>query len=339
MAPLPAAAWNEDRIKLLVGESESLRLEFKSGALIDVGPESKWVGVLSKEVSAFANAEGGTLILGLAETTVNRSKVASDINGVSKELTQERLQHLIEGNVSPYLPGIRVHRVTLESLPDRVVYVVEIPKGATAYQANDKIYYGRSEFECKALPDHEVRLRMSRGRIARAGVHFRLRNVQLRAERLAAVQDQHAEAIAAFNLDPQQAVKNHPEIIQVMGSSLVGDLVEFDLVIRNDGELTIKGPAVQLVDERAPWLTHGRSAVASLSKRYDMDGEIVYPGDERVIPGSQRRVDCGSEAEVGQDEYSVKWTVFLDNSPPSVGKVDLGVALQDARARAVTVSQ
>jgi hypothetical protein len=56
--------------------------------------------------------------------------------------------------------------VLLASPANRQVFVIQIPQGSTAYQANDARYYGRSEFEAKPLPDHEVRLRMSRGRVA-----------------------------------------------------------------------------------------------------------------------------------------------------------------------------
>jgi hypothetical protein len=48
--------------------------------------------------------------------------------------------------------------------------VIQIPAGSTAYQANDGRYYGRSEFEAKYLPDHEIRLRMNRGKVARGTV-------------------------------------------------------------------------------------------------------------------------------------------------------------------------
>jgi hypothetical protein len=132
--------------------------------------ESKWVTDLSKEVSALANTEGGEIILGIKEDTKAKPKVASEIDGVSTTHAPERLQQLIEGNLSPYLPGIRVHRVRLSARIDRVVFVVQVPQGSTAYQANDGRYYGRSEFEAKHLPDHEVRLRMMRGRLAQGQV-------------------------------------------------------------------------------------------------------------------------------------------------------------------------
>ena len=57
-------AWTEADVKALIGQSESIRREFKAGVMFEREPESKWVEALSKEVSALANTEGGELILG-----------------------------------------------------------------------------------------------------------------------------------------------------------------------------------------------------------------------------------------------------------------------------------
>jgi predicted HTH transcriptional regulator len=138
--------------------------------MFDNDSETKWVANISSEVSALANTEGGELFLGIDEDRKTKPRVANRLDGVPAKLGPERLQQLIEGNVSPYLPGIRVHRVLLSSEPGRAVFVIQIPAGSTAYQANDGRYYGRSEFEAKYLPDHEIRLRMNRGKVARGTV-------------------------------------------------------------------------------------------------------------------------------------------------------------------------
>lgn len=81
----------------------------------------------------------------------------------------ESFQQLLEGNVSPYLPGIRLFRVPLTGpRVGRVAIVIDIPQGSTAYQAADRRYYGRSEYESVPLPDHEIRMRMMRGRPRRS---------------------------------------------------------------------------------------------------------------------------------------------------------------------------
>ena len=120
--------------------------------------------------SAFANTEGSDLFLGIAEDKKSKPRVALDIDGVPAALAAERLKDLMEGHLSPYLTGIGVHRVRLSGHHGKVVFVIHIPQGTTAYQADDGCYYGRSEFGIKFLPDHEIRLRMSRGKVARGTV-------------------------------------------------------------------------------------------------------------------------------------------------------------------------
>jgi predicted HTH transcriptional regulator len=75
--------------------------------MFDQDNESKWMRDLSIEVSSLANTEGGDLILGIDEDKKSKPRVAKGIDGVSIRLAPERLQQLLEGNVSPYLPGLR----------------------------------------------------------------------------------------------------------------------------------------------------------------------------------------------------------------------------------------
>jgi hypothetical protein len=269
-------SWSESDLIALIGQSESIRREFKSGRLFDGNQESKWVEQLSKEVSAFANTEGGELFLGIDEDKKSKPRVATSIDGVPSGIAPERLQQLIEGNVSPYLPGIRVNRVPLSSNPERIVFIIKIPQGSTAYQANDGRYYGRSEFEAKYLPDHEVRLRMSRGRVARGTVFARIGIVDLGVERerrdLANVEAMRAEeerrkkegipadlGVVGISDEGGRIIREMPNYrLERMSAQFLRDQVSFELTFRNDGELTIRSPSIgfreirnaRLFDER-----------------------------------------------------------------------------------------
>src|SRR5262249_6394336 len=162
MFPFNPKDWTETYLQTLIGTEENLRLEFKSGCLFEEQKE-KIATVLTKEMSAFANCEGGIIVLGMRENKVKRGRnVASELDGINpSQMPRDQLQQLLEANLRPPLPGIRVIAVQLSgSRQGRCVYVIYVPKGSTAYQAKDCLYYNRSEFEAKAMLDHEVRLRM-----------------------------------------------------------------------------------------------------------------------------------------------------------------------------------
>jgi hypothetical protein len=332
MVEEPKATWTEADVNALIGQSESIRREFKSGLMFNQGND-KWVEALSKEVSALANTEGGDLILGIDEDKTSNPRSAKRIDGVSAQLGTERLQQLIEGNVSPYLPGLRLHRVKLTSASDRVVFVVHIPQGSTAYQAKDGRYYGRSEFEVKFLHDHDIRLRMSKGKVGRAVVDLRLRGIERGETQKDEVRTKYPEVIEALANDPADALNRFPDaMFDVMNSHFAPDQIDFCLVLRNDGELTIRDPVVEIQERRSSRVNDGwHIPGAPLPPRLGMPGEVVYPGDERAIAGSERKMRCKREVKLDRGDYEVRWKVFLDNSPPSEGQIDLGTYLQKAR--------
>jgi predicted HTH transcriptional regulator len=326
-------SWTEADLKALIGQTESIRREFKAGVMFQREPESKWVESLSKEVSALANTEGGELFLGVDEDK-GRPRTATSIDGIPITLlAPERLQQLIEGNVSPYLPGIRVQRIKLSASPDRVAFVIQVPPGSTAYQAKDGRYYGRSEFEAKHLPDHEIRLRMNRGRIANAAIHLQLKRVVLGSQFEAELRAKHSTAIEALKADAADAIQRYPELLEIMAAKYHPDEISFCLVLKNEGELTIRNPAVVLKERRSErlsdnWTLQG----SSVPSRLELQDETIFPADVREISGSHCHLRCKRDVLLSSGDYVFHWTVYLDNSPPSMGAIDVGALLQGARA-------
>lgn len=165
----PIHEWDDKEILALIGREESMHLEFKSGAIED----SKFADTVTKYVSAFANSEGGLLVVGVEEGKgAGKPNVAIRFSGVdSAKWPSTRLQDTVEGNVHPYLPGIRYRRWPIpDDFEQRILLFIQVPKGTTAYQASDRFYYGRSEWKAQPLPDHEIRLRMDRPRQKQARV-------------------------------------------------------------------------------------------------------------------------------------------------------------------------
>ncbi|MCH8848615.1 MAG: ATP-binding protein [Chloroflexi bacterium] len=144
--------WTKKDLDGLIGVPESSRLEFKSTRLL--ADKARVAETLTKGVSAFANAEGGTIIVGLEESAGKGQRVATSISpGVSPEdASVTWLTQVIQDNISPPIPGLRVHpiaigdlRLSLDSTAQRLAFAIEIPRSQRAVQAKDNIYYLRQE--------------------------------------------------------------------------------------------------------------------------------------------------------------------------------------------------
>ena len=332
--------WTEADVNALIGQSESIRLEFKSGGMFAELDKPKWADDLSKQVSAFANTEGGELILGVREEKKGNTRVAIEIDGVPTTLSRERLQQLIEGNLSPDLPSIHFHVVKLSAHADRVVFVIQVPPGNTAYQANDGRYYGRSEFEVKHLRDRDIRLRMSRGRIAQAKVYVRIKKIVLGADQDGELRAKHADAFEAYKKNLKDSFARFPELVSLVGPGNQPDEITYDFVLKNDGELTIRDPAVKLSEVCSPGIFDGFTRDnSSLPPRFEMQGQVIYPGDERDIADYESKFQCRNGVALSEGVCIVKWKIFLDNSPASEGAIDLGAVVQNARTFSVSGKQ
>ena len=69
--------WERKDLDNLIGQMESMRLEFKSSQIF-IKKDDISVGTdLSKEISAFANSEGGVIIIGIKESTKSPKKALS----------------------------------------------------------------------------------------------------------------------------------------------------------------------------------------------------------------------------------------------------------------------
>ena len=137
-------------------------------------------------------------------------------------------------NVSPPLTGVRVASIPLAGAQGattrRVAFSIWIPEGITAYQARDRIYYGRSEHGCNPMPDHEIRWRMLQGRVARAQLHAGGWTVRTAEEERAKRQGE----ITGLN---EGRRGRHPPDLEAPKRAF--DEWSFQFEVENTGELTI----------------------------------------------------------------------------------------------------
>ncbi|WP_017494726.1 helix-turn-helix domain-containing protein [Flavobacterium sp. WG21] len=152
--------WNLDKINQYIsdGIEENIHLDYKGSDSISKTNDKK--NEISKDVSAFANSDGGVIIYGVKEyDEVDKSHLPEKIQPIDgNEYSKEWLEQIINSTISPKIHNIIITPVQTGNIKDNlVIYVVEIPKSTTAHQMKDKRYYRRYNFQSIPMDDWEIK--------------------------------------------------------------------------------------------------------------------------------------------------------------------------------------
>lgn len=132
---------------------ESIHLDFKSAESLDRSDGKK--KELSKDISAFANSDGGLIIYGISEKD-HKANCLSFVDG--KVFTKEWIEQLANTTIQRRIPDLLIFPVRFDSKIDQTVYVVKIPKSHDApHMARDNRFYKRFNFESVMMEEYEVR--------------------------------------------------------------------------------------------------------------------------------------------------------------------------------------
>lgn len=149
--------WDESDLLELVslGVQESLELDYKRCDALQRTESKK--NEVSKDVSAFANSAGGTIVYGMRED--GHVPTAIDDGFDPNEISKEWIEQVINSRIQRRISDIRVNQIQLaESAPGRVAYAIVIPQSQHApHQASDKRFYKRFNFESVPMEEYEIR--------------------------------------------------------------------------------------------------------------------------------------------------------------------------------------
>lgn len=128
---------------------ESIHLDYKASPALDPKKRDEIV----KDVSAFANSDGGLLIYGVEEDKISHLPLQIDA-GVAPKWNREWLEQLITSNVNPRIDGIEIRQFALSN--GNFVVCVQVQQSFRGpHQASDNKYYKRFNFSRRSLRSFE----------------------------------------------------------------------------------------------------------------------------------------------------------------------------------------
>jgi hypothetical protein len=160
---------------------ESSNLEFKRGSVLAFKGQGRQKAIeeFTKDVTAMANAGGGTILFGIEE---EKNEAGFDTPSgyapcKSGHVSREQLDQILSSNIRPPIEGLRIVpiRPLGSTIPGDVCFAIEIPQSDSAHQAADFRYYRRRNTTTDAMPDYEIREVMARRKWPDVGVEIKIR--------------------------------------------------------------------------------------------------------------------------------------------------------------------
>jgi len=131
------------------GVEENIHLDYKQE--LPLRQDDKGKIELAKDVSAFANSNGGFIIYGVEET----GHKPTGIIGIDPEGTRERIENICLRHIHPHI-NVRIKSVDLKGIKKQV-FVVWIPISSFAPHMVNFRFYKRQNFSSVPMEEYEVR--------------------------------------------------------------------------------------------------------------------------------------------------------------------------------------
>jgi hypothetical protein len=296
--------WTYERIEKMVKDQDSEGLYFEYKGANALGKQNDKKTAITKVISSFANAAGGTVIYGIA--TYNdgeREHLPEKIDPIrASEYSKEWLQQAI--NQTQPRPDVEIFAVPVPGTPELVLYVVEIPQSVTVHQALDKKYYKRLNATTIAMEHYEILDVLGRSKHPKFEVDVSIRKYKTKPNWRYNTSHHSSEV--------RHRVRYRYEL--VLKATNTGSVFANHIVLKvhvparvlHRNELNERNSGNPMRDERIPY-------TFSLSS----NGQSIP-----VLPG----LDCEWTVRLRKNcrymntkDWQIKWYLYADNAPTQTG--------------------
>jgi len=325
--------WDEEYIiNLPPGEHDWI--EFKGAKSLDLHlngvDENKVMNELSKQMSAFANSGGGTLVYGIKDPQPGQKRQV-DNGGIDlkiKKNTKAWLEDIIPNLVELKLNKFNVY-VIEKSLPTSMIkqnkglILIEIPHSENApHQANDKRYYARVAGKSRPIGHRQVTDILGRAKYPKMVLFYKLMKIIDRLTLICVCSNVgkiYANYVNGFLLIPYQMVTtNLMHLMQNAG--------EKEGIVEREGKKYFEKRFSNLHRDIVNQTSDGSIAVSSDFPNGLRGGVSFYiTRYDPVLPYLSFEFSVSlivKEDELTEfDEERIFWEIYADNAPMEKGEV------------------
>ena len=144
----------DDILSLINNDAEeSINLEFKAAGALEKSDGKK--KEICKDVSAFANSDGGIIVYGIVE----ENHCAESVSFIDGDVySKEWLEQVVNAGIQRRIEGLKIYPIRKDGDVKQTVYIVKIPYSyGTPHISIDKKYYRRFNFQSVPMEEYEVR--------------------------------------------------------------------------------------------------------------------------------------------------------------------------------------
>lgn len=315
--------WDEDYLlNLTPGEFDWL--EIKDSRKLDFtlpngNNINEVTNELSKQLSAFANSGGGTLVYGLFDTPINTPRKVDQFGGVSltiKNNTKEWLEDTIPGLIDHQLTTFNVYVITNLNNPNsqildgKGIFLIDIPSSEQApHQARDNKYYARVGGKSRPIGHQIVSDIFGRAKYPKMKLFCHIIS-----------KDNSYNEATTFSFFCKNIGKIYAKYVNGfirVPAHLFGDKLQFTRDRNSMRQFEIENMMPDAV---------GRNSIGVVERHKTQRYKPVLPGlgFSIDVPFALNRF----ELEKFSDEI-IYWSIYADNAPIVSEKITIGEILQD----------